>query len=232
MTIGATAVTVAPPVGAVAANTDALERQQPDAIMGGRRRPVAPSRGFAATSRTGSPLEVYPDRQGDHARIDSMEGHEMKRIRRLVGCLAVALVLTAVATSMASATGRCGKLGSCAPTIGSVSASKVGERDATLTATINPDSLRTQYELWIEHAPCQGGAGECPKPVQKEKIGSGRLSASNRNKKVSEKVRDLSSGHCLYVYWFVASNGSGTAESAHENFTTKGGKEGPKECSR
>lgn len=159
----------------------------------------------------------------------------MVRLRWFVVSLAVALALTAVSAGTASAKCSkhekvcCGEKGVCAPGIRSVSASHVGERTVTLVAVVETP-IRTEYEVWISYARCQGGAGECPKPVQTEAVGHGTASGS-RARTVRQRVRNLTPG-CTYVYWFLASNKEGEAESSHESFTAAGGTPGPKACNR
>lgn len=154
------------------------------------------------------------------------------RARWLVGLAVVVAALAAGEGQASAKCGRherkcCGKYGACKPRIESVSASKIGEHSVTLEAVIAPE-IPAKYEAWISYAPCQGGAGECPKPVQTETVGHGTVFGSRT---VHQKVRMLTPG-CTYVYWFVATNYEGKAESAHESFTAAGGTSGPKECSR
>ena len=91
----------------------------------------------------------------------------MKRLSWLGVCLATTAVLAVVGAGQASAKGKpCGKPGACTPHIESVAASSVGEHKATLEASIQAVA-GAKYEIWVSYAACQGGAGECPKPVQK-----------------------------------------------------------------
>jgi hypothetical protein len=140
-------------------------------------------------------------------------------MKRVLVCLTTVLVVIALDAGVA---------GASAPKIESVSADKVGERKATLTASIAAGGRPTRYEVFIEYALCQGGAGECPRPPKNEVIGSGKV---KEGRKLKQKVNMLTPS-CTYLFWFVASNADGTAESAHESFTASGGTPGPKECSR
>ena len=151
----------------------------------------------------------------------------MTRLSRLGTVLAITVALgLAVGAGGASAKGgHCSKAGSCTPQIESVAASNITENSVTLEAVILAKA-GTKYEIWLSYAPCQGGAGECPKPIRKKKIGHGKLPASNTAQTVSQNVV-LTPG-CTYTYWFVA----GTVESVHESFTAAGGTAGPKKCSR
>jgi hypothetical protein len=140
-------------------------------------------------------------------------------MKRVLVCLALVVVVAALDAGVASAS---------APKIESVSASKVGERKATLTASILAGGLPTRYEVFVEYARCQGGAGECANPPKKEEVASGKVKEGH---KLKQKVNRLTPS-CSYVFWFVASNADGRAESAHDSFTARGGTSGPKECSR
>lgn len=117
------------------------------------------------------------------------------------------------------------------PEITNVSASGVSEHHATVSATIAANGHPTTYQVWVSYAPCQGGAGECPTPVQKEQIARGKLSAKMGTRDARSKVQMLTPS-CTYAYWFVATNSSGTVESEHESFTATGGDSGPKACKR
>lgn len=118
-----------------------------------------------------------------------------------------------------------------APTVSNVSVTANRAARATLSSSINPGEQTTTYEVWISYAPCQGGAGECPKPIQKEEVASGSV-PYKRTRSVRAKVGMLTPG-CTYGYWFVASNGRGTVQSQTEYFVAAGGEpRGPKECGR
>jgi hypothetical protein len=145
------------------------------------------------------------------------------RLRRLLSCLVVVLVLVlaadVLATSVASAKGPCGKKGSCAtrPRITDVKASKVGEREVKLSADISTGGAETTaYEIWIttEFDPCEGAGKvpECPS-YEPKLVRSGSL-------KKTETVSAIV-GRCAYEYWFVAANSVGTTESAHRKLRPK-----------
>ena len=159
----------------------------------------------------------------------------MKRFSRFLACLAmgVAAMGASVADASAAKGGPCVEDPSdCgfAPVISGVSA-KAMNTTAGLMASINPGEQLTSYEVWLSYAPCQGGAGECSKPVQKEVVASGTI-PFKKERRVKAKVKMLTPG-CTYGYWFVASNGRGTVESEPEFFTARGGDPNtPKECAR
>ncbi len=115
------------------------------------------------------------------------------------------------------------------PEITGVSATRLRATSVRLRASIESGSQTSTWELFIRYAPCQGGAGECPKPVQTEKVASGAIAGSTRAKRVAEKVTMLTPS-CGYEYWFVAHNERGAAESEHEVLRRETG--GPKECRR
>src|SRR5580693_4898212 len=94
-------------------------------------------------------------------------------MKRVLVCLALVVVVPALDAAAASAS---------APKIESVSASKVGERKATFTASVLAGGLPTRYEVFLEYAQCQGGAGECPRPPKKEVLGSGNVKDGHRLK--------------------------------------------------
>jgi len=118
-----------------------------------------------------------------------------------------------------------------APTISDLAVNANRPTHVELSASIDAGDQKTAYEVWISYAPCQGGAGECPKPIQKELIASGSISYK-KTRTVIGKVGMLTVG-CTYGYWFVATNGRGTLESEHEYFVVGGaGTHEPKECTR
>ena len=117
------------------------------------------------------------------------------------------------------------------PAITNTSVSANHSTHAKLGASINPGDQQTTYEVWISYAPCQGGAGECSKPVQEEELATATL-PYKKTRNVKTTVHMLTPG-CTYGYWFVATNGRGTVESEHQNFVAAGGEpNGPKECTR
>jgi hypothetical protein len=157
----------------------------------------------------------------------------VRLFRTVLGLVLAMATLGVAGAGTASAKGPCGEQGSCPPgppKIQGLSAS-ASRHSAKLRASIYPDSYATTYEIWIEYAQCQGGAGECPKPPKKEKVGGGKVSASREAQEISKKVGMLTPS-CLYVYWLVAINSKGSVESMHEHITATGGKEGPKACRR
>jgi hypothetical protein len=118
------------------------------------------------------------------------------------------------------------------PEISSVSASNVGARHATVSATIEPRGSDTRYELLVRYSPCPGGAGECAQPARQERDGHGKVSHALSSTEVRAKLVMLTKG-CTYEYWIVASNASGTVESERQSITTpSGGTRPPRECKR
>jgi hypothetical protein len=117
------------------------------------------------------------------------------------------------------------------PEISNVSASNVGARHATVTATIEPRGSDTTYELMMRYSPCPAGAGECPQPPRVERDGHGKVAQKLATRTVRAKLVMLTKG-CIYEYWIVASNASGTVESEHHSIATAGGSRPPAECKR
>lgn len=115
------------------------------------------------------------------------------------------------------------------PEISHVSASGVGNRHATFSATIESRGSNTTYEVLIRYSPCQGGAGECPQPIRQKRVGHGKVPEKLSARTVRGKLTMGTAG-CTYEYWFVASNASGTVESEHQSVTSAGGSKLPREC--
>jgi len=147
------------------------------------------------------------------------------RTRQLGGSLVVLILAVALGAAPASAR----IIGP--PEITEVSATIIPENGATLHATIAPHGHVTTYHVWLSYSPCQGGAGECPKPIKKEEIASGKIAAGRASKTVQVNVRNVTP-NCTYGYWFVAGNSSGTVESEHQGFTAVGEGGTLGECTR
>jgi hypothetical protein len=137
----------------------------------------------------------------------------MTRIAIFVFCLAAILATSWPVGSALAAGG--------VPMLEGLSASEITERTAKLGALINPDGSRTTYQLWVEYAPCQGGAGECPNPPVIEKVGKGKIAPGDQGVAVSRNLKMLTPG-CHYTYWFVATNSFGTAQSSREQVKSAG----------
>lgn len=158
----------------------------------------------------------------------------MGRMRWVLACVPLVVAATALGGGVAGArgTGPCAEDPSdcgLAPTITAVSATATAKK-ARLSATINPGDQQTAYEIWISYAPCQGGAGECPKPIQKEEVAGGSI--PYKRPRDVKAIIGLTPG-CTYGYWFVASNERGTVETEHEYFVAAGGEpRSPKACGR
>ncbi len=154
------------------------------------------------------------------------------RLGLLIAGVATALAL-AVGAGRAVAKGACGFPESCPPGPPQVNVWSwtSGKHSENVRAAIYPDGYATTYELWIEYARCQGGAGECPNPPKKELLKGGTLSNRVELREVTKSVHRTTPG-CTYSYWAVASNSHGAVESTHEVFTAPEGTSGPKECDR
>jgi hypothetical protein len=104
------------------------------------------------------------------------------------------------------------------PSIEGVHMSVVASNEATLEAMINPKGLDTTYEFWVERG--------CPTPlpgevqcmvISVEKAAMGRIAASASAQAVSTTLTDMRPGEYL-VYWVVATNSAGSAESTKRPF--------------
>jgi hypothetical protein len=127
-----------------------------------------------------------------------------------LGCfVAGVLVLTVPVAGRADA--------SEAPTISDLSASKVHERSATVSALIEAHGVLTEYQVWIEYDSCEETGTECV-ALLKERLFAAALAGEEEREPVSYKV-GVKPG-CDYSYWFVAINSGGTATSARNDFIT------------
>jgi len=155
----------------------------------------------------------------------------MVRIALLLTCLTVLVALLAP-TAASAREGPCSEdPADCgfAPTISGATV-RAMKAKAGIAAFINPGEQTTSYEIWISYAPCQGGAGECSKPVQQELLATGTV-LYKRTRKVGSRVETLTPG-CTYGYWLIARNERGLVETEHAYFTAGRASSGPKECGR
>jgi hypothetical protein len=113
-----------------------------------------------------------------------------------------------------------------APSIDSESASHITQDDVTLEAQINPQGLKTKYEIWVE-APC---GGEC---IDYISVGHGSLPAVTEDQSVSVELAPQSDTGILlepnttYWYWMVAENSAGETKGKYGKFTTLAATEPP-----
>ncbi len=111
-------------------------------------------------------------------------------------------------------------LDALAPSIDSESVSHITQDDAVLEAQINPEGLKTEYEIWVE-VPCQWG--ECLLLIP---VAQGSLPTGTEDQSVSVDLAPQSDTGILlepdttYAYWVVAKNSAGETKGKHERFTT------------
>ncbi len=105
------------------------------------------------------------------------------------------------------------------PRIDSLSVCGVSEHDATLHASINPNSLETTYEFWREYAVCQGTGVQC-ESIAVGPVGQGTIPVGDSDQTVTTELSDLQPNYS-YTYWVVATSSAGKAESSHETFTAQ-----------
>jgi hypothetical protein len=103
------------------------------------------------------------------------------------------------------------------PSIESVSVSGITEHDATLEAQINPESLETTYEFWIEYG-CGIGNHDACLWVASNAVGHGQIAAGDEAQTVSATPQ-LAPGRS-YDYWVVATNSDGETRLDGGIFTT------------
>ena len=138
----------------------------------------------------------------------------MKRIRRLVGCLAVALVLTTLGTALASAKEK----GIETPKITDLSASDITTHSATITVHINAEGSPTEYVIWFDPGCYQGG---CER-LGPDEAKTGTIAATAKTKVLSVRVTNATEGTDNNEYWVVATNAAGKSESKTRSFRAKG----------
>lgn len=106
-----------------------------------------------------------------------------------------------------------------APTIDGASVSEITERGAKLEAQINPNGLRTEYELVLEYALCQSPRGANCEVWSAKTVGSGAIAAGDEPEAVSALATNLSPGYS-YTYRVIATNGAGTTNGQPQGFKT------------
>jgi hypothetical protein len=130
-------------------------------------------------------------------------------------------VLVGLAVSLAFAPSALATAGE--PVIGSVSASNITERGATLEAQVDPQGSATTYEIWLE---CQvaslqagAGCGSGSEPVPGSPRGHDVIAVGSENRTVGVTVTGLHPG---YSYWYgvLVTNSAGKVESLHHLFQT------------
>ncbi len=121
---------------------------------------------------------------------------------------AAAICLVMVAPALAQA--------ASAPTIDSTSVARIRQHAAAIEAQIDPEGSATTYEVWIWPG-CSAGFCERGPPYV---AATGHIPAGSGDRVVSAWVNELEAGTSNNGYWVVATNASGTSESAQQVFAT------------
>ena len=102
------------------------------------------------------------------------------------------------------------------PAIDSTSVAHIRQNAAAIEAQIDPEGSATTYEVWVWPG-CSAGFCERGPPYV---AATGHIPAGSGDRAVSAWVSELEAGASNNGYWVVATNASGTTESAHLTFTT------------